>query len=59
MECQWVTFTQDHTYFVEGAKDENEAKKMGYRQFCDDMTTPIADTHYDDVSVELTDDEEE
>lgn len=52
-----VTFTQYHEHWVE-ANNEEEAEELGYQKFCAEQRTPIADTHYDEVSVELQEDEE-
>lgn len=52
-----VTFTQYHEYWVE-ADSEEEAEKLGYQEFSREQRIPIADTHYDEVSVELREDED-
>lgn len=52
-----VTFTQYHEYWID-ADSEEEAEKLGYRKFCAEQRIPIADTHYDEVSVELQENED-
>lgn len=52
-----VTFTQYHEYWVE-ADTEKEAEDIGHKEFCHDMRSPIANTNYDEVSVEPWEDED-
>ena len=52
-----VTFTQHHEYWVE-ADTEEEAEELGYRTFCAEQRIPIANTYYDEVSVEPQEDED-
>lgn len=52
-----VTFTQYHEYWVE-ADTEQEAGDIGYKKFCHDMRSPFTDTSYDEISVELQEDED-
>ena len=47
-----VTVTQYHEYYVD-AEDENEAQKLGIKEFKADMRRAVADIHYDEVDVEL------
>lgn len=51
-----VMFTQYYEYLVE-ANSEEEAKELGYRKFSAEQRIPIADTHYDEVSVEPQEEE--
>lgn len=52
-----VTFTQNFVYAVE-ANDETEAENKAYELFQREMQRPIANTHYDEVSVDCTEWEE-
>ena len=52
-----VTFTQYHEYWVE-ADSEEKAYIVGYEEFCHNMRSPVANTHYDEVSVEPQEDED-
>lgn len=53
-----VTFTQYHTYEVE-AEDEWEARDKAHREFESDMYSPIANPYYDEIEVELNEEDEE
>lgn len=50
-----VTFMQYHEYTVE-AESESDAERKAYQKFKNDMCSPVAHTHYDDVEVECLDD---
>ena len=52
-----VTFTQNYVYDVY-ANGETEAENKAYELFRREMQRPIANTHYDEVSVDCTDEEE-
>ena len=51
MKTYTVTFTQYHTYEV-NAEDEKDTKNKAYREFRNDMYSPIANPFYDEVEVE-------
>lgn len=53
-----VTVTQYHEYYVD-AEDENEAQKLGIKEFEADMRRSVADIHYDEVDVELLEEEDD
>lgn len=53
-----VTVTQYHEYYVD-AEDENEAQKLGIKEFEADMRRAVADTHYDEVDVECCEEEDD
>lgn len=51
-----VTVTQYHLYEVE-AENATKARNLGLVEFDEDMRDPIADTHYDEVEVDVLDEE--
>ena len=53
-----VTVTQYHEYYVD-AEDEDEAQKLGIKEFKADMRRAVADIHYDEVDVELVEEEDD
>jgi len=53
-----VVVTQYHDYYVD-AEDENEAQKLGIKEFEADMRRAVADIHYDEVDVELVEEEDD
>lgn len=53
-----VTVTQYHEYYVD-AEDEDEAQKLGIKEFKADMRRAVADIHYDEVDVELLEEEDD
>ena len=53
-----VTVTQYHEYWVD-ANNENEAQKLGLEEFEADMRRAVADIHYDEVDVELLEEDED
>lgn len=57
MKTYTVTFTQYHTYEVD-AEDEKDAENKAYREFRNDMYSPIASAFYDEVEVECDEEEE-
>ena len=52
-----VNFIQNWVYEVD-AVDEHEAEEKAYREFSNQMSYPVAHTNYDDITIELLDDEE-
>lgn len=57
MKTYTVTFTQYHTYEVD-AEDEKDAEGKAYKEFRNDMYSPIATAFYDEVEVECDEEEE-
>lgn len=51
MKTYTVTFTQYHAYEVD-AEDEKDAENKAYREFRNDMYSPIANPFYDEVEIE-------
>lgn len=53
-----VTVTQYHEYYVD-AESREEARELGLKDFYADMRRSVADTHYDEVDVELLEEEDD
>ena len=53
-----VVVTQYHDYYVD-AENEDEAKKLGIKEFEADMRRAVADIHYNEVDVELVEEEDD
>lgn len=51
-----VTYIQYYHYTVE-ADCEDEAESLAYDMFKSDMMYPVANTFYDDIEIECTDDD--
>ena len=53
-----VTVTQYHEYYVD-AENEDEAQKLGLKEFEADMRRAVADIHYDEIEVECCEEEDD
>lgn len=53
-----VRVTQYHEYYVD-AESREEARELGLKDFKADMRRSVVDTHYDEVDVELFEDEDD
>ena len=52
-----VIFTQNYDYEVE-SENESKADSLAYKNFESDMRYPVANTSYDECTVECLEDEE-
>lgn len=53
-----VTVTQYHEYYVD-AESREEARELGLKDFKADMRRSVADIHYDEVDIELLEEEDD
>lgn len=53
-----ITFIQMYSYEVE-AEGDSQAENIAYKEFANDMRSPIARTSYDDIEIEELEEEDD